>query len=192
MLAASPTASDEFGDDDTDWWAIADETDTLAESAKKMQAAAAREEEIQELITKAMAELKEIARLRKGKGSGRPLKTGRVGTENHNRVSHELARLKRGLLPGENDGETARTGAQLLAAAQHHPADHASAGNTTRHDHAQLRADMWGDLPARVGAGGAADEGAGLHHDDPARVLQRRHCERAVRGGAQPLHLLVC
>ena len=126
-----------------------------------MQAAAEREKQIGGLIADHEAELKEIARLRKQKGSGHPGKEGRMGTTNYQRVSHELARLKRGLLPGEADGAPVRSQKELRAAAQLHPDDHPGAGNSMRHDHALLRAEMYGDLHAR---GGGADGGAG--HDD--------------------------
>ena len=96
--------------------------------------------------------LQEIAHLRVGSGSGRPKKAGSAGSDRKTLWENKLARLKRGLLPGESDGAGARSGEQLRAAAQHHPADHAAAGSATRHDYAQHRADMYGDLSARGGA----------------------------------------
>ena len=153
----SAEADDEFGDGGVDDAAAL----TLVEAAEKVQAAAEREKKIAGLIADHEAELKEIARLRKQKGSGHPGNSGRVGTTNHKRLNHELSRLKRGKLPGEADGAPVRSQEQLRAAAQLHAADHPGAGNSTRHDYAQLRAEMYGDLHAR---GGGADGGAG--HDD--------------------------
>ena len=132
-------ADDEFDDDGFDWDAA---VETLAETEKKVKAAAEREEKIQKLIKEAEEELREIARLRKEAGSGHPGKSGRKGTENHKLWSHKLARLRNGLLPGESDSAGARSDEQLHAAAQQHAEDHAAAGNTTRHDHAQLRAEL--------------------------------------------------
>ena len=143
----SAEADDEFSDGGIDDEAAL----TLVEAAEKVQAAAEREKKIGGLIADHEAELKEIARLRKLKGSGHPGNSGRVGTTNHKRLSHELSRLKRGLLPGEADGAPVRSQEQLRAAAQLHPADHPAAGNNTRHDHAQLRAELYGDLHARGG-----------------------------------------
>ena len=81
-----------------------------------MQAAAEQEEKIVALIAEQEATLREITRLRKGKGSGRPKREGLAGTDRHKRAAHELGRLKRDLLPGEPDGEAARTQEQLCAA----------------------------------------------------------------------------
>ena len=53
MLGSSSTAPGEFGDDGTDWEAVADETDALAKTALEVQAAAEREEKIQELTKEA-------------------------------------------------------------------------------------------------------------------------------------------
>ena len=117
-----------------------------------MQAAAEQEEKIVALIAEQEATLREITRLRKGKGSGRPKREGLAGTDRHKRAAHELGRLKRDLLPGEPDGEAARTQEQLCAAVQHHAADHGAAGNATRAHHAQLRDEMWGDLRAQGAA----------------------------------------
>jgi hypothetical protein len=59
--------------------AAANETDALTEAAKKVQAAAEREEEIQEQVKEAGAALVQIKHLRKG-GSGRPPKNGSKST----------------------------------------------------------------------------------------------------------------
>ena len=134
------SADDEFDDDGIDWGAV---VDTMAETGKKVQAAAEREEKIQKLIKEAEKELQEIARLRKEAGSGHPGKRGRKGTENHKHWSHQLVRLQRGLLPGESDCAGARSDEQLHAAAQQHAEDHAAAGNTTRYDRAVARASSW-------------------------------------------------
>jgi hypothetical protein len=108
----SAEADDEFGDGGVDDAAAL----TLVEAAEKVQAAAEREKKIAGLIADHEAELKEIARLRRLKGSGHPGKEGRTGTANHKRVSHELSRLKRGLLPGEADGAPVRSQEELRAA----------------------------------------------------------------------------
>ena len=68
----------EFNDGEIDWGAAANETDALAK-AKKVQAAAEREEEIQEQVKEAGAALVQIKHLRKG-GSGRPPKNGSKST----------------------------------------------------------------------------------------------------------------
>ena len=149
--SALSAEADEFDEKGFDWNAA---VETLAETEEKVKAAAEREEERQKLIKEAETELKEIARLRKGK-SGHPGKTGRKGTENFTKWSNKLARLNRGLLPGESVSAAARSDEQLHAAAQQHAEDHAAAGNTTRYDHAQLRAQLWPDLCARGGGDGA-------------------------------------
>ena len=69
----------EFSDGEIDWGAAANETDALTEAAKKVQAAAEREEEIQEQVKEAGAALVQIKYLRKG-GSGRPPKNGSKST----------------------------------------------------------------------------------------------------------------
>ena len=69
----------EFSDGEIDWGAAANETDALTEAAKKVQAAAEREEEIQEQVKEAGAALVQIKHLRKG-GSGRPPKNGSKST----------------------------------------------------------------------------------------------------------------
>ena len=61
MLEGSPTASDEFGDDGFDWEAAVTETNALAETEKAVQAAAEREEEIQELVKEAEGELRGVS-----------------------------------------------------------------------------------------------------------------------------------
>ena len=132
----------------------------------EVQAAAEREEKIQQLTDEAKTALQGIAALRKAKGSGRPPKTGPAGSELKNEWEHKLARLQRGLLPGESDGAGARKAEQLLAAAQAHPADHAGAGDASRHDYAQHRAAQWNNLPAR-GGGAAAAGDPDADHDDP-------------------------
>ena len=139
------SADDEFDDDGFDWDAAA--VETLAETEKKVKAATEREEKIHELIKEAEQELQEIARLRRVKGSGHPGKKGPAGTEKHKLWTSKLARLNSGLLPGESVGAGARSDEQLHAAAQQHAEDHAAAGNTTRHDHAQLRAELWRFTP---------------------------------------------
>ena len=133
------SADDKFDDDGIDWGAV---VDTMAETGKKVQAAAEREEKIQKLIKEAEQELQEIARLRRVKGSGHPGKKGPAGTEKHKLWTSKLARLNSGLLPGESVSAGARSDEQLHAAAQQHAEDHAAAGNTTRHDHAALRAEL--------------------------------------------------
>ena len=67
----------EFSDGEIDWGAAANET--ITEAAKKVQAAAEREEEIQEQVKEAGAALVQIKHLRKG-GSGRPPKNGSKST----------------------------------------------------------------------------------------------------------------
>ena len=101
----SAEADDEFSDGGIDDAAAL----TLVEAAEKVQAAAEREKKIDGLIADHEAELKEIARLRKQKGSGHPGNSGRMGTTNYKRVSHELSRLKRGKLPGEAGGAPVRS-----------------------------------------------------------------------------------
>ena len=74
--SSSSIAVDEFDDDGFNWGAT---VDTIAETEKKVKAAAEREEKIQKLIKEADEELREIARLRKEAGSGHPGKSGRKG-----------------------------------------------------------------------------------------------------------------
>jgi len=105
-MLGSSTAPGEFGDDGTDWEAVADETDALAKTALEVQAAAEREEKIQELTKEAEGVLQEIAHLRVGSGSGRPKKAGSAGSDRKTLWENKLARLKRGLLPGESDGSS--------------------------------------------------------------------------------------
>jgi len=154
----SDEVEDEFSDGGVDWGKVG----TIADTAQEMQAAAEREEKIAGLILEAQAAVKKIKEGRKGGGSGRPPARGPLGSDAFEAAKSRLARLQRGLLPCENEHTDRRTQPQLLAAAQLHPQDHPGAGNSTRHDHAQLRAEMYGNLPAR---GGGADEGA--DHDDP-------------------------
>jgi hypothetical protein len=154
----SAEADDEFSDGGIDDAAAL----TLVEAAAKMQAAAEREEKIVGLIVEAQAAVKAIKDGRKGTGSGRPPACGPLGSGAFEAANSRLARLQRGFLPGEDEHTDRRTQPQLLAAAQLHPQDHPGAGNSTRHEHAQLRADLWDDFPAR---GGGADGGA--DHDDP-------------------------
>ena len=108
MASGSPSAlsvedDDEFRDKGMDWA----KAGTMVDTAEKMQAAAERQQKINDLIDEAETELKEIGRLRKG-GSGHPGKTGRKGTENFKLWTDKLAHLKNGLLPGESVGAGAR------------------------------------------------------------------------------------
>ena len=154
----SDEVENEFSDGDVDW----DKVGSVADAAQEVQAAAEREEKITGLIVEAQAAVKAIKDGRKGTGSGRPPARGPLGSGAFEAANSRLARLQRGLLPCENEHTDRRTQPQLLAAAQLHPQDHPGAGNSTRHEHAQLRADLWDDFPAR---GGGADGGA--DHDDP-------------------------
>ena len=154
----SDEVENEFSDGDVDW----DKVGSVADAAQEVQAAAEREEKITGLIVEAQAAVKAIKDGRKGTGSGRPPARGPLGSGAFEAANSRLARLQRGFLPGENEHTDRRNQLQLLAAAQLHPQDHPGAGNSTRHEHAQLRADLWDDFPAR---GGGADGGA--DHDDP-------------------------
>ena len=76
MASGSPSAlsvedDDEFRDKGMDWA----KAGTLVDTAEKMQAAAEREEKIEELTKEAKGVLQEIATLRRGKCSGRPTTT---------------------------------------------------------------------------------------------------------------------
>ena len=113
MPQGSSTAPDEFSDDDLDWGAAVKKTDALVKAAQEVQAAAEREQKIQELIKEAEGVLQDIAALRKANGRGRPKTAGPAGSERKNMWEHKLARLKRGLLPGESEGAGARSAEQL-------------------------------------------------------------------------------
>ena len=133
----SDEVEDEFSDGGVDWGKVA------------TQAAAEREEKIAGLILEAQAAVKKIKDGRRGTGSGHRPAGGPLGSDAFEAANNPLARLQHGFLPCENEHTDRRTQPQLLAAAQLHPQDHPGAGNSTRHDHAQLRADMYGNLPAR-------------------------------------------
>lgn len=138
----------------------------MVRASAAVEQAALREQELNTRMEEQMAVLLRIANERRGKGKGSVKKGGPNGSLAKDKASNELARLRRGLLPGEFDEAAPRSHAELLRAAATHAADHAAAGSTNRHDHAQVRRDAWGAL----GAGGDGDDAADeidLRHDDP-------------------------
>ena len=92
-----------------------------------LEAAGARQQEIDKLIAKHQAVLDELAAERANKGRGRP------NCAHHaKKAAHEgkLARLQRGLLPHESGPQSSapQSGEALRASASQHPQHHAAAG----------------------------------------------------------------
>ena len=99
---------------------------TVEEGRAALDAAGERQRKIDQLIAEEQAKLDVMKQARADKGRGRP------NTANASRfkaLEAKIARLQRGLLPGELAPPTPATPAELRASAAQHPQHHAAASN---------------------------------------------------------------